>query len=54
MVVSIEVSGKIIKWKAVESLNGLMGADTRGNTLMTRKKAMVSFTGKLKTFLTLS
>ena len=46
MVVSTGASGKIIKWKAVESLNGLTDADMRANTLTTRRKAMESFTGK--------
>ena len=43
-----EASGKIIKWKAVESLNGLTDADMRANTLTTRRKAMESFTGKFR------
>ena len=46
---STGASGKIIKWKAVESLNGLTDADMRANTLMTRKKAMESSTGKFTT-----
>lgn len=50
---STEASGKIIKWKAVESLNGLMGAGMRANTLTTRKKEMESSTGKFSFVLTL-
>ena len=45
---STGASGKIIKWKEVESSNGLTDADMRANTLTTRKKAMESFTGKFK------
>ena len=46
MVVSTEENGKIIKWKAEAFSNGPMVADTRVNTLMTRKKAKEPSTGK--------
>lgn len=44
---SIEANGKIIKWRAEAFSNGLMAADMKVNTLMTKKKAKEPFTGPM-------
>jgi hypothetical protein len=45
---SIRENGKIIKWKVMESLPGLIIGDTKVNTLMIRKRVMECSFGQME------